>query len=587
MSIKKTIILLFFSISFHQLLWSVEGRPKLRMACLNNSDSIVTLLWNKPSDNCSSFTSFSLYGRDNSLSIYSFLRTYNSFSLDNISFKVGNLKNWEFYIVYNKACNGIDSIYSDTIIIDRTRPVLMDIDSVSIDLVSQKSIIGWSKNPSKDTKGYIVYHVTSTNTNIKDTNSTYYEDKGSRNPTVSSIRYSIAAYDSCDNLSAISNSHSTMFLNQVYNACNKTIQLNWNNYVGWQVSNYAIFRKINTGNFELVGTVVSNINQFTYNFSNFGDQYCFYIRAFKQGSSISSSSNIVCVNTNSITETNNSYIAKASVQNGAVELTLITESGKSLEKINIYKSEDNNNFNLWQTLNFTGGVIELIDNNVTTNSKSYSYFFSTIGPCNLIFDSSQVAKTILLDATLIDLNNQLIGWNLYNDFIKKTEKQEILLSNNENYNKSSPWNILNSLNNVSTNYQDKSTFSITQQKLCYCVRAIENNPNINYNRKDTSYSNIVCLNADPIIYFPNAIQLNGYNNVFKPQGVFINEEESSIQIFNRWGELIHESKNLKEHWDGRGFDGEFVQEDVYIYKSIVKGQNGKILIFDGTITVLK
>ncbi len=587
MNIRKTTILLIFVLSFSHSLWSIEGRPKLRMACLNNTDSIVTLLWNKPSDNCASFTSFSLYGRDNSLSNYSFLRSYSIFSLDNISFKIGNLKNWEFYLVYNKACNGIDSIYSDTIVIDRTRPVIMDIDSVSIDLVTQKSIIGWSKNPSTDTKGYIVYHVTSTNTNIKDTNATYYEDKGNRNPTLSSIRYSIAAYDSCENLSAISNSHSTMLLNQVYDACNKTIQLNWSNYVGWQVSNYLIYRKINAGNYELVGTVVSNINQFTYNFNSFGDQYCFYIRALKQGSNTSSSSNIVCLNSNSIVETNNSYIAKASVQNGAVELTLITETGKSLEKINIYKSEDNSNFSLWQTLNTTGGIIDLIDNAVNTNSKSYSYFFSTIGPCNLIFDSSQISKTILLDATLIDLNNQLIGWSLYNDFIKKTEKQELLLSNNENYNKSSPWNIIGNLNNINTNFQDKSTFSLSQQKLCYCVRAIENNANLLYNRKDSSYSNIVCLNADPIIYFPNAIQLNGYNNVFKPQGVFINEEESSIQIFNRWGELIYEASNLKGAWDGRGFNGEFVQEDVYVYKSIVKGQNGKVLNFDGTITVLK
>lgn len=566
--------------------FGIETRPKMRRACLNRADSTLSLLWNRPTDNCGSFTHFNLYGRDNNLSLYEFLGSYTDFSSSSINLKLRNLKSWEFYLVYHKACNGIDSIYSDTIKIDNQAPFDSQLDSVSVDLVTQKTIMGWSKNLSTDVKAYYVYHITSTNAIISTSSNTFYLDAGSRNPQNGPVQYGIAAIDSCDNTSLISVPHVTIYLQSTYNQCNKTISLQWTPYIGWPVDGYDIFLRINAGNFAKIGSVISNINQFTYNFNNFGSTYCFYVRARKLGEAITSSSNLSCQNTGGIVATKGSYIAKASVQGSEVEVSLVIPNGTSVQKINLYKQEGNSGFNLWQNINTNGGTIELKDQSVYVHSKTYSYYFTTEGPCNLIFDTSQVAKTILLNVVMVNPGDQQLTWSLYNDFIKLTENQQVLMSNSPNFNKSSPWNILNTSNTNTTAYQDNTTLGNNQEQICYCIRAIENNANLMYNRKDTSYSNIECVTADPIIYFPNAIQLNGFNTIFYPKGVFIDYTKSSFYIYDRWGQIVYETNDIQKGWDGK-IDNELVQSDVYAYKAIITGLNGKVLYFDGTLTVLK
>lgn len=583
----RHIILLLVFLSILSVSWAVEGRPKMRRACLNRLDSTLDLLWFKPTDNCGSFTSFSLYGRDDILGLYQYLGNYQNFALDNIQIKLKNLRNWEFYLVYNKTCNGLDSVYSDTINIDNQAPFDSQIDSVSVDFSTQKTIIGWTNNPSNDIKGYLVYYVTGTNAVIQNTQQTNFLDNSSRNPAQNVLTYSIAAYDSCENTSLISQSHSTILLNRVYNECLKNISLSWTNYVGWQVKEYQIFRRINAQNYELVGTVVSNINQFTYNFNTFGDTYCFYIRAIKIDNSSSSSSNIVCVTSSPIIANQNSYVAKASVQNKHIELAFVTEMGTSVQNIIIYKAENNASFALWKTVNTNGGLIEINDSQVNVQRNTYSYYFTTQGPCDFIFDASQIAKTILLDVVMNAPGDQDLKWNLYNRFIKNTERQEVLLGNSIDFNKGSPWNINAQFNDNTINYKDNSMFNSSNGQLCFCIRAIENNADLVFSRKDTSYSNIRCITAEPIVYFPNAIQLYGVNPVFKPKGMFLDPEKSEIYIYNRWGELIIIVDNIEMGWDGKNKNGEYVLSDVYMYKSFITGLNGTKLQFNGTITVLR
>ncbi|MCC6817342.1 MAG: hypothetical protein IT245_00405, partial [Bacteroidia bacterium] len=193
----------------------VEGRPKIRRACLNTIDSLLDLQWNRPNDNCGTFTHFNLYGRDNPLNIYQLLGTYTDYSLTSLNIKLKNLSNWEFYLIYHTACNGIDSIYSDTIQIDNIAPPDSELDSVSIDLTTQKTIIGWSSNTGTDVMGYYVYYITNTNAIITSTSSLSYLDNGARDPKLSALSYGIAAFDSCQNASLISVPHSTIHLQSV------------------------------------------------------------------------------------------------------------------------------------------------------------------------------------------------------------------------------------------------------------------------------------------------------------------------------------------------------------------------------------
>jgi hypothetical protein len=586
----KLLILTILSLVFYTQVFGVEGRPKMRRACLSKADSVLDLQWFRPTDNCGSFNYFHLYGRDNALGTFDFMGRWTDFSMTNLNIKLKNNKNWEFYIVYQTACNGTDSIFSDTIMIDNSVPNTTELDSISVDLATQQLILGWQYSSTPDTKGYIGLYVneqTNKNSSVFDTFENVYFHPDSGNPSNASVSYGLATYDTCNNLSPISSIHKTMYLQSVYDKCSKTIRLTWSAYIGWASEEHEIFLSINNGGFQKIGSVIAQINQFTYNFATFGDTYCFFIRAIKQGGGISSSSNRVCITTDGVIASVNSYIAKASVQNNAVELTLITSTGSSLESLHIYKGMNNGTMSLYSTQAFTGGVLEIIDTDVKVQTNTYQYQFTTEGPCNLIFDTSQIAGTILLKAVMLNPGNQNLNWNEYSEFIKGSENQQVLLGNSPNLNKSSTWNILSTESNGIDIYNDNSNFSSTQEQLCYCIRAIENNPNISYNRKDTSYSNIQCVTAEPLVFFPNAIQINGFNTVFKPEGTFIDTIQSSFQIYNRWGEIIFESNDIKTGWDGKNSTGEFVQSDVYAYRARIIGINGKILYFDGTITVLK
>jgi len=67
------------------------------------------------------------------------------------------------------------------------------------------------------------------------------------------------------------------------------------------------------------------------------------------------------------------------------------------------------------------------------------------------------------------------------------------------------------------------------------------------------------------LYVPNTFTPNGdgVNDRFGAKGIGIKEFE--LMIFDRWGELIHYSTDLRTGWDGI-YDGTLSQIDVYVYK---------------------
>jgi gliding motility-associated-like protein len=111
---------------------------------------------------------------------------------------------------------------------------------------------------------------------------------------------------------------------------------------------------------------------------------------------------------------------------------------------------------------------------------------------------------------------------------------------------------------------------------------------------DTAYAEVT-TNTD--VVFPNVFtpdidgSSGGFyditsltNDVFFPytSGVV----EFKLQIFNRWGELIFETRDIKQGWDGY-YRGQLCQQDVYIWKAYVKLNNGKTFNKTGDVTLLR
>ncbi len=72
----------------------------------------------------------------------------------------------------------------------------------------------------------------------------------------------------------------------------------------------------------------------------------------------------------------------------------------------------------------------------------------------------------------------------------------------------------------------------------------------------------------PTFFIPTAFTpgaTNGINDVFIPKTTYISENGYDFSVFNRWGDLIFNTKKLNEGWDGT-FKGQVSPFDVYTWK---------------------
>jgi gliding motility-associated-like protein len=91
-------------------------------------------------------------------------------------------------------------------------------------------------------------------------------------------------------------------------------------------------------------------------------------------------------------------------------------------------------------------------------------------------------------------------------------------------------------------------------------------------------------------FIPNSFTPDGdeFNQTFLPvltNG--FNPSDYSFLIFNRWGQIVFESKNAEVGWDGT-FNGEIVPEGTYTYQlraSLIK--NADVINYTGHVSVLR
>ncbi|MCB0401301.1 MAG: gliding motility-associated C-terminal domain-containing protein, partial [Flavobacteriales bacterium] len=91
-------------------------------------------------------------------------------------------------------------------------------------------------------------------------------------------------------------------------------------------------------------------------------------------------------------------------------------------------------------------------------------------------------------------------------------------------------------------------------------------------------SGTVFVNDVYLFYVPNAFTPDGdgKNEIFRPYGDGIDFTQYSMQIFDRWGELIFETTNAERGWDGT-YKGNPVKVDTYIWKIIAKEADTPII----------
>jgi gliding motility-associated-like protein len=118
----------------------------------------------------------------------------------------------------------------------------------------------------------------------------------------------------------------------------------------------------------------------------------------------------------------------------------------------------------------------------------------------------------------------------------------------------------------------------------YHVRLIATNTN---GCKDTAFD-IIEIEPEYHFYIPNAFtpDNDGNNDIFTAVGEEI--ETFTMQIFNRWGELIYETQSLDEGWDGTTKGGtDLAMVGVYVYNIKLRDWEGLYHKFTGHVSLLR
>jgi gliding motility-associated-like protein len=113
---------------------------------------------------------------------------------------------------------------------------------------------------------------------------------------------------------------------------------------------------------------------------------------------------------------------------------------------------------------------------------------------------------------------------------------------------------------------------------------------------DTAQQEIVALSGGSIV-IPNAFTpspagpsggrptAGGINDVFMPKVKGVTAY--TMQIFNRWGTLIFESRDPDIGWDGYDRNNKFMPAGVYVYKIVLTQSDGQRITRLGDVTLIR
>jgi gliding motility-associated-like protein len=79
------------------------------------------------------------------------------------------------------------------------------------------------------------------------------------------------------------------------------------------------------------------------------------------------------------------------------------------------------------------------------------------------------------------------------------------------------------------------------------------------------------------------------NDVFRFDGIDVDKDDFTFQVFNRWGEVVFETSIFEQGWDGSFQGGDYyVPDGMYVYrvetKSITSQERKEII---GTVLIVR
>lgn len=484
------------------------------------------------------------------------------------------------------GCNSTSNAVHD--LFENRRPFPAHVYYLTVDTATGDASLAWDENNAPHTVGYIVWQEINLQNMIIDTiwgaNDTTYTNTNS-NANFESEKYGIAVLDSCGDVQVMINMHTTVFVETNHRICDREVDLNWTPYTTWEegVKEYHIYASENGQPSELIGMTNSETLNFTHEEITPNSNYCYHIEAISHINGIKSLSNKTCLNAHYPPTPEFLYLSSASVEGeNRIEMRYIYDENATLSKLEIFRKEVgvDEEMKLYDSFGQGGINGNFIDTEVNPNSYSYQYELIGYDSCGTPALESNIGKTVLLRG-YADNNNlvNIITWSDYRDWDGNVQGYEVYRSVEGVFDPDPV-----GFTQVRTFEDNVEEFMERKGEFCYYIRAVENNNSFGFSEE--SFSNVICVYQEPIIWVPNAMMVGGYNDVFQPVASYVNFQDYYFTIMNRWGQKVFETNDFHKGWDGKA-NGDFVQEGVYAYMIRFVSAEGQEVIRKGTITVLR
>jgi hypothetical protein len=542
----------------------VINAPDLQ--CVNNdvSNSDVILNWTIPNNPCGAFSDYTIFqsvtpnGPFTQLAVIT-NQTQNTYTHTGA---LATSSTWYYYIVTNANCPGATQLHSDTV--PNQSPVTPEI--INVDVTTGGDVIfNWQPSTSGQTHYYVVYYylpngnAVPIDTIIGRFNTTFTDVTG--DPSAQSLVYTVAAADSCWNISAFNiNPHNTILAAATVEDCSADLTVSWNpKYINWPagVLEYQILVSTNNGPFTEVASVDSSVSSYIYTGFIDGDSLEVVVRAISAAdTNIVSNSNVVRLRALIVQTPSFNYITNITVlPDNTIQVSWILDSLAELVSYQVQQSANNVTYNSLGQQYITQAPplpfnYTFIDSTGLPERNPYYYKTVLFDQCQTQY-ISEYGKSINLRGDLLDYYLAEIKWNQFELFGATVTAYRIYRDIG-----TGP-QLINTVSATTTEYQDslRQFVDYTEGQFCYTVEAVYDLslPNVfgnTYQATLSSFSNIACIIHRPIIYIPNAFAPYGVNYIFKPTIIFGDPRNYLMVVYNRFGGKVFETTNPTVGWDG-------------------------------------
>jgi CHU_C Type IX secretion signal domain len=545
----------------------LDTLQSIRINVVNPLNGTAVLNWNPISITpiASTTLPYKVY-REFPATVWTLIGTTSATNFKDTILVCNRIVNYKVEIPDNTGCSSVSSIggglFQNLIV-----PSIPSIDTLSVNNANN-ALLNWNTNSAPDAVAYVIYQLSGGVWVAVDTvfgiNNTAFTYTASSAGT-GSESYRVAALDSCSNISPMGNIQSSLYLSTSANICQRTATLTWNAYTGFVggVSAYNIYHSVtsSSGPYLFIGTVSGSTLAFTS-----GSLVPLITNYFKvvavDGNGKSVSSNRKSLITPLPIPPLYTIMRSASIM-AENRVDIIGEVDIAASTLG-YKLMYSNN---GEATNFTeianrgaSASSTILFNNYSNNTTQGSLYFKlvTIDSCQNNGQESVVHKTIFLSAQANDNNTNTLNWNNYRGWPGGVTQYNVYrrMSNGQ-------FNGLVGTTTDTSFIDDLDLDNKGDGKFLYVVEAIENGGFGSY-----SLSNEAVALQNEAFYVPNAFAPDGHNTEFKPKAIYLAFTGYSLEIYNRWGQLIFKTTDYNQGWDGNNAEGG-------VYSYVIRYKNSK------------